>query len=204
MRWLPFCLLLVAATAAADAQRQRAKTLYQQATSHYAIGDFVHAADEYEEAYTLKPDPALLYNAAQARRMSGANEKALVLYRNYVSLYPNEQSVAAAREQIDKLKEAIAAAEKAKNQPPAEQPKTAEPKSQIQSAKPAPPETAAQAQAPAAEHKTPVYKKWWLWTIVGVVVAGGVVTAAVLATRPGNWANEPTVGPGAAAALVRW
>lgn len=29
---------------------------------------------------------------------------------------------------------------------------------------------------------TPWYKKWWVWTIVGVAVAGGV-TAAVLATR---------------------
>jgi hypothetical protein len=29
------------------------------------------------------------------------------------------------------------------------------------------------------------YKKWWVWTIVGGVVAGAATTAAVLATRPG-------------------
>ena len=27
----------------------------------------------------------------------------------------------------------------------------------------------------ASATKTPVYKKWWLWTAVGVVVAGGAV-----------------------------
>lgn len=33
-----------------------------------------------------------------------------------------------------------------------------------------------------ANERNPWYKKWWVWTIVGVAVAGGV-TAAVLATR---------------------
>ncbi|HEY3447900.1 MAG TPA: PEGA domain-containing protein [Myxococcales bacterium] len=33
---------------------------------------------------------------------------------------------------------------------------------------------------------SPVYKKWWLWTVVGVVVAGGAATAAVLATKGGS------------------
>jgi hypothetical protein len=31
----------------------------------------------------------------------------------------------------------------------------------------------------------PIYKKWWFWTGVGVVVAGGIVTA-ILLTRPSN------------------
>jgi hypothetical protein len=30
-----------------------------------------------------------------------------------------------------------------------------------------------------AEPRTPVYKKWWLWTVVGAVVVGGVVGTAV-------------------------
>jgi hypothetical protein len=32
---------------------------------------------------------------------------------------------------------------------------------------------------------TPVYKTWWLWTIVGAVVVGGAVTAGVL-LAPGD------------------
>lgn len=41
-----------------------------------------------------------------------------------------------------------------------------------------------EARARSGEAKsTPVYKTWWLWTIVGVVVAGGAATAAVLLTQ---------------------
>ena len=31
---------------------------------------------------------------------------------------------------------------------------------------------------------TPVYKKWWLWTLIGVAVAGGAVAGAVVGTLP--------------------
>jgi tetratricopeptide (TPR) repeat protein len=48
------------------------------------------------------------------------------------------------------------------------------------------------------EKTTPVYKKWWLWTIVGAVVVAGGVTAAVLATQgsdnpSGPFAQLPSV-----------
>ena len=45
---------------------------------------------------------------------------------------------------------------------------------------------AAQNSPTTEPEKTPVYKKWWFWTIIGVVVAGGVaggVTAGVLANQ---------------------
>ena len=29
------------------------------------------------------------------------------------------------------------------------------------------------------KEKKPVYKEWWLWTVVGVVVAGGVAAGVV-------------------------
>jgi uncharacterized protein (DUF983 family) len=56
--------------------------------------------------------------------------------------------------------------------------------------------------------RTPVYKKWWLWTIVGVVVVGVVVPVAVVFGGPA-WTNVPNQGPGAAlsampALKVQW
>lgn len=45
---------------------------------------------------------------------------------------------------------------------------------------------AAQTEASAG---TPAYKSWWLWTIVGVVVAGGAATAIYFVTKP-----APTIG----------
>jgi hypothetical protein len=37
-----------------------------------------------------------------------------------------------------------------------------------------------------ADGGAPVYKKWWLWTIVGAVVVGGATTAGVLLGRKGS------------------
>jgi tetratricopeptide (TPR) repeat protein len=37
--------------------------------------------------------------------------------------------------------------------------------------------------APAAR---PIYKRWWLWTLVGTAIAGGAVAAIVASTRPGT------------------
>jgi hypothetical protein len=55
--------------------------------------------------------------------------------------------------------------------------------------------------------RTPLYKKWWLWTIVGVVVAGGVVAGAVVGTqKPAAWSTGSDIGPGSKATglTVRW
>ncbi|HXU73410.1 MAG TPA: tetratricopeptide repeat protein [Polyangia bacterium] len=207
MRHFVFLLLLVGWSSFALADRaSEARDHYQNATSHFAVGEFAEAAAEYQAAFKLKPDPALLYNAAQSYRLANNPEKALILYKNYLQLYPNEPNADEVRRQIDKVKEAIAAAESAKTSPPTG---TNEPKQLPPPTTPESPPQTAQAPvsvAPVAEkHETPVYKKWWLWTIVGAVVAGGVVTAAVLATRPSSsWSNAPDVGPGSSNALVRW
>lgn len=208
-------LMLVLCTHTAYADRSsQAREHYQSATSHFAVGEFAEAAAEYQAAYKLKPDPALLYNAAQSYRLANNPDKALILYKNYLQLYPNEPNADDVRHQIDKLKDAIAASERAKTSPPTgtTEPKQLPPTATEPTATPAPPPAThvePAASATVVEHptegKVPVYKKWWLWTIVGVVVVGGVVTAAVLATRSnGSWSNAPDVGPGAAMALVRW
>jgi tetratricopeptide (TPR) repeat protein len=47
------------------------------------------------------------------------------------------------------------------------------------------------------EKQVPVYKKWWLWTAIGAVVAAGVVTGAVLGSQQppvsGDFAQLPGV-----------
>lgn len=45
-------------------------------------------------------------------------------------------------------------------------------------------------------NRTPVYKKWWLWTTVGVVVAAGVGTAVWLALREPKTRFEYQEAPG--------
>lgn len=215
---LPAVSLISSVASADDAQDARAH--YQKATAHFAVGEFAEAAVEYQAAYKAKPDPALLYDAAQAYRLSNNPEKALILYRNYLQLYPGEPNAAEVRAQIDKVREAISAAEKAKSSPPtgtneprhlAGAPAHPAPFASVTAAPPPAKQAAvsdAQSASASAERPTPLYRKWWLWTVVGVVVAGGVVTAAVLATQPrGRWSEVPDVGPGAQSSsltAVRW
>ena len=40
---------------------------------------------------------------------------------------------------------------------------------------------------------TPVYKRWWFWTAVGVVVAGGAGTGIYLATRGDDIEEMPEI-----------
>jgi tetratricopeptide (TPR) repeat protein len=202
-----FLLIALSCPTVAWADRaSEARDHYQSATAHFAVGEFAEAANEYQEAFKLKPDPALLYNAAQSYRLANNLERALILYKNYLQLYPNEANADEVRRQIDKLKEAIAAADRAKTAPPQG---TNEPKQLPQGQTAAKPEAVpaaatAQTETPPPARETPVYKKWWLWTIVGVVVAGGAVTTAVLLTQHSSWSNAPDVGPGSSHALVRW
>ncbi len=209
-----FVALFVFATHAFADEMGEARAHFKKASAAFAIGEFAEAAEEYQAAYRLKQDPALLYNAAQAFRLAGKNEKALILYKNYLQFYPNEPNIDEVRGQIAKLKEAIAAAEKAKNAPPTgtAEPKTTPADKTPMIEKPAtttsvltpppPSQNTALVTTPPKKETVPLYKKWWLWTAVGVVVVGGVVAGAVVATRSNNsWANLPTFGPGSHNAL---
>jgi hypothetical protein len=70
--------------------------------------------------------------------------------------------------------------------PPAPKPAPAPAPAPAVAAQPAAPPAAVVQTAPSSA-PTPVYKKWWLWTIVGVVVVGAAVGAGVgVASSGGN------------------
>jgi tetratricopeptide (TPR) repeat protein len=214
---------------ASEEKTSQAKALWQEANAQYAVGEFGPAADKYQAAYKLRPDPALLYNAAQSYRLSGQNEKALLLYKNYVMFYPNARNVESAHTQITKLQEAIAAAEKAKTGPPTStEPAATTPPTLAgvgaasSGARPtdAPSATASTpvpnlaSTAPAAsvdlkapppgndggDEPRPLYKKWWFWTAIGAAVVGGAVVAFAATRSSGTWNTGPDFGPGAGGA----
>jgi len=221
-------LALASRAGAAEEKKTEARRLYDEATAAFGVGNYAEAAEKYEASFKLHPDAALLYNAAQAYRMAGNNDKALLLYKNYVMFYPNEKNVPNVQQQITKLQEAIAAQHKAQTQPPTtteppssgavtppspsavaappppapEQP-AAPPATPPPPAAAVPPPSAPAASlvaspAPATGGEEPIYKKWWLWTAVGVVVIGGVVTAIALSSGSSTpWMTAPDLGPGA-------
>lgn len=195
-----FCSCIFSGLAYAD-DVPAARKHFDEAQKHFAVGEFHEAGEEYQQAYKAKPDPALLYDAATAFRQSNEPERAIVLYRNYLLFYPDQPNVGEVRARIAELRQRV-------NEPKqAKEPTLSATPSIAPSAPEATPTTdsaastnasAATAVAETPRAKSPVYKKWWLWTIVGVVVAGAAAGVAVALTVPSHaWANAPTIGPGA-------
>jgi len=84
-----------------------AQQLLQEATAAFGLGRYAEAAEKYEGAFSLRPDPALLYNAAQSYRLAGIKTRAVELYRNYLRLYPQAPNAADARTHVASLQKAI-------------------------------------------------------------------------------------------------
>ncbi len=83
-------LVLLAITASASAQpappedsTARAKQLYSEGKRFYDIGEFAKAVEVWKQAYVLSTAPMLLFNIAQAYRLSGDCTQALRFYSNY-------------------------------------------------------------------------------------------------------------------------
>jgi tetratricopeptide (TPR) repeat protein len=176
-------------------ERSEARAHYDKGTTAYALGHFAEAAAEFERAFTLKADPAILYNAAQAYRLAGDRSRALELYKNYLRVYGRRAEHSPDVEwhiaELEKLGPAAPA-------PAVERASlTATPAPAVAvTTQPLSPPPAAQASLvaqppPASEGERPIYKRWWFWAGAGAVVVGAVVAGVVLATR------KPTdCGPG--------
>ena len=80
-----------------------ARSISWEATAAFRAGRYGEAAEKYEAAFSLRPDPALLYNAAQSVRLAGNKARALELYGNYVRLYPDGASAEDARGHVAAL-----------------------------------------------------------------------------------------------------
>jgi tetratricopeptide (TPR) repeat protein len=202
MRFLSFSLAVVLSCAVAYAETP--KELYERATAAFALQNYEEAAALYEKAFGLRPDPALLYNAAQAHRMGGNKVRALKLYQSYLKLYPDH---VANRVEVEKhivhLKAAIASDEASASAPPTvPRPVSPDPRSlEPTTPEPAPappiavaPVTVAAAPAPADK---PVWKKPWFWGVVAgavVVVGVGVGLGVGLGTASSPHDPSPTVG----------
>jgi hypothetical protein len=187
---------------------KEARRLFQSAELSFNVGKFPEALADYQAAYEAKPLPGFLFNIAQCYRNMGDYERARFFFRRYLSLdprTPNRRRVEAlidemTRKLAEKPPAAPSAAEPPKTveppkaadapgtgeAPPTDQaPKVADaPVTSPLAAPPPPAATATFIDAPAApQPDRPVWRRWWLWTAAGVVVAGGAVAAFVL-TRP--------------------
>lgn len=111
---LPSAIVLAVAlrapppAAAQDAPAQvEAKQHYERATRLYDVGKYSEAIDEYEKAYELSGQAALLYNIAQAYRLADQPEQAVRAYKNYLRKDPKTKVRESVEQRIVELEKVI-------------------------------------------------------------------------------------------------
>ncbi|HEY2728711.1 MAG TPA: tetratricopeptide repeat protein [Polyangia bacterium] len=104
------------AAAASAAAREH----YQKGTSFYDLGRYADAIKEFEAAYEIKNDPALLYNLAQSNRLAGNSEQALHFYRTYLRYVPKATNRTEIEERIKQLDQLVAQKSAVQTAPPAQ------------------------------------------------------------------------------------
>jgi len=235
--WLALVLLNVLALSIAHAgpkkepvvseKDEKAREFVKQAMVHYSLGKFKEAAEEYQGAFELHPDPALLYNIAQCFRLDGNIERAAFFYRSYLRNNPSARNREEVEGRIADMERLIADKNNTQQKPPntplgkeGEAVQPPPPHEATTTTTPPPPSEggattattspAATSTTPSDSAPTPVYKKWWLWTvIVGVVVVGAVAIGLGVGLSSSSSSggshfstNLPDSGPGAT--LVRF
>ena len=87
-------------TAAARAHARQGLALYD-------VKHFQEAFAEFEQAYLLEQDPALLYDMAQCQRKLGNNEEALHFYKTYLRRVPKGPSAVEAEKRTREIEDAM-------------------------------------------------------------------------------------------------
>jgi tetratricopeptide (TPR) repeat protein len=181
--------LLPTVAHATSGDKAKARELYRVGTQHYNLAEYDQALDAFKEAYREFEDPIFLFNIGQCHRQLGHKQEAIGFYRGYLRNEPTASNRDEVNALIAKLEASIVEDNAAKQIPSAN---PATPSQGPPAAMTVPQFIAASSPQAAVENparpapqaaRTPVYKRWWLWTVVGVVAAGAAVGAAVAITQ---------------------
>lgn len=191
------------AQAATEAEKKaQAKELYERATRFYDMGKYAEAIGDYEQAYLLVEDPALLFNIGQAYRLWNRPDDAIRSYKNYLRKRPDASNRADVERKISDLEKIVEERWRAGGQPVLPQPQPPppqpiegypgqaqpEPYQAAPSAQPgfgAPPVAAEPAAVvPSSPEAPPAKRNWLAW---GFIAGGGTsLLVAALAAAAGQ------------------
>ena len=122
MKFLPVVTLILTFFAASSTARAddiaEAREHFRKGSKAFDLGHYQEAIKEYEAAYNLKEDPALLFNIAQAYRLEGDNQNAIRVYKSFLHHLPNAPNRADVERRIDELQKAIDQQRRANEGPP--------------------------------------------------------------------------------------
>lgn len=154
---------------------------YQKALQLYDEGRYEEALVGFQGAYSRRQMPWLLLNIGRTVQRLGRPKEAISYYERYKKADPNIDPETERR--VNKyIEQAQALLEETPAQPdmPVNRPTPDQPPPPVNPLAVSPPPLNLTPPKPADEPpKVPVYKKWWFWTIIGGVVAAGVVGTAV-------------------------
>ena len=180
---------------------------YDQAVKQFESGRYELALGSFQAAYQRRQMPWLLINLGRTLHRLGRPREALAYYERFsqAEARPDpetkarlEKYTAQAKALVDTAGSPISPA--ADDDPKGEVgsvPATSSPP--LTTASPAPAVAAPQAAppAPGSESATPLYTKWWFWTIVGggalLIVGVGVGAGVASARSPALPAGIPTL-----------
>lgn len=128
----------------------------------YQLGRYQEAIAEYRHAYELRAEPQFLFQIAESYRQLGATEQALFYYDRYLAGAPGGADREVAEERVAEI-ESLRARPQSGSVPG------------LVGAPGGPGEA-------AKRQPRPLWRRWWVWTAIGVALAAGA-TAAVLAGR---------------------
>jgi tetratricopeptide (TPR) repeat protein len=186
----------------AAADKTKAREAFREALRHYNLSEFKEALASFKAAYRAYDDPSFLFNIGQCQRQLGLKQDALHSYKAYLRESPEARNGAEVLRLIAVLETTLEPAETPRHAsltlvepiPPPRVPldnAAAPPPTPVPATTP-PARTELVSTATAPPHKSPIYKRWWLWTTVGVVAAGAAAGVAIAATRPAA-VNYPAV-----------
>jgi len=152
-------LVLRATRARADgaSNQELAWRMSKMSEERYRAGAYQEAAALLRNAYRLHPEPILLYNLGRSLEKAGDRAGAASAYRSFLASAPSVEDRAAIEAHVTELE-----------------------KPSLEVARPPAPPAPIVTPPPVREsHKVPVYRRWWLWTSIGVAAAAVAVGLGV-------------------------
>jgi len=109
---LSILVMAVAHSAAAEPVDVRARAAYARGKAAYQRGSYAEALQHFETAYQVTRAPALLFNMAQAQRLSGPDHcrPALDLYQRYLAEDPEASNREEAAERVGEMRACVESA----------------------------------------------------------------------------------------------
>lgn len=141
-----------------------------RARTHFAAGQYKEALDAYATLYAETLHPTYLRNIGRCHQKLGDPDRAIDSFREY--LRKADDLTTKQRGEVEGFIREMEELKRSRSAQPGVAPLS------LPQAEPPSSGALSAAPSPAPAEPAPVYKRWWFWTAVGVLAAGG--TAAVL------------------------